>query len=90
MVIILINLININTFPSELTLIVTMPLLPEEITFEFARFSTLGNDGLPIGGRALARVPVFDTKKASGNLCGFYPVCTLSLLIAFVFAPHRS
>ena len=50
MVIILINLININTFPSELTLIVTMPLLPEEITFEFARFCTLGNGGLPIGG----------------------------------------
>ena len=35
---------------SELTLIATMPFLPEEINFEFARFCTLGNDGLPIGG----------------------------------------
>ena len=43
--------------------------------------------------RAVARdtrVPVFDPKKASGNLRGFYPVCTLPLLIAFVFARHRS
>ena len=30
-------------------------------------------------------VPVLDLKKANGNLCGFYPVCTLAPLDRFCF-----
>ena len=33
----------------------------------------------------VARIPVFDPKKASGNLCGFYPVYTLTPLDRFCF-----